>query len=362
MSTYSYKCPNCSGPLEFKPELAKLKCDYCGSQFTEEEIDEFIKNNPDKKIVIDDESTKHKHDHAQEGDSHEDETIKGYSCQNCGAEVVTSPTTLTTFCYYCHSPVIIVDRALGEFRPNRIIPFKVDKKKAEDIFLSWAKSKRYVDKNFYSQSQLDKITGMYLPYWSISAKYDIDLKGIGYKVDVSRRGDTEYTNTSSYEIDRNADFSINNLSELAYTKVDKSLLDSITPYNFEDAVDFKTYYMNGFFSETYDKKFEDVKNILMSRSEGFVNRNIKESLMEYSSYNLEYENYSIANLDEDYLLLPTWMMTYDYHGKKYIYAMNGQTGKAFGELPIDNKLIVKDAIWAGLAMFILILLGGAFIW
>lgn len=62
------------------------------------------------------------------------------------------------------------------------------------------------------------------------------------------------------------------------------------------------------------------------------------------------------------MLLPTWMMTYDYMGKKYVYALNGQTGKAFGDLPIDNKLIVRDAAIFGIIVFILVLLGGAFIW
>ncbi len=379
MPTYSYKCPSCSGPLEFKPELGKLKCDYCGSDFTTEQIDEYIKNNPDKEILVekeneaedlnstlDEELNPEADIHQESGETSEyDENIDhmaGYNCQNCGAEVVTTDTTMTTFCYYCHSPVVITDRAQGEFKPSKLIPFKIDKKKAEDVFLNWAKSKRYVEKNFYSQSQLEKITGMYLPYWSIDADFEIDLQGEAYKRTMYRRGDTEYTDTSSYKVDRIANYQIANLSEVAYSKVDKQHLDSITPYNFEESVPFRTYYLNGFFSETYDKNYDSVKDKLLSRAESLAKKSVTESLSEYSSYNLSREEYQTKDLKKDYLLLPTWMMTYDYKDKKYIYAMNGQTGKAFGDLPIDNKLIVRDALLIGFVAFIGILLGGAFIW
>lgn len=372
MSTFSYKCPNCSAPLTFRPELDKLKCDYCGSAFTIEEIDQYIKDNPDKNIKEEVKNESEHHDHSHDTESHTDEGnhntgedsghYKGYTCQNCGAEVVTSDTTLTTFCYYCHSPVVLTDRAQGDFKPDKIIPFKIDRKKAENIFLLWAKNKRYVKKDFYSTSQLEKITGMYLPYWALNSKYSIDVKGTGYKKSTYRRGDTEYTDTSSYNINRQGDFQVSNLSEIAYTKVDKPLLDSITPYKFEDAVDFKIFYMNGFFSETYDKKYSDVESNLIMEADKIVRNSVKGQLSEYNNYNLDVETYDPIESDHNYLLLPTWMMTYDYNGKKYIYALNGQTGKAYGELPIDNKLIIRDAIIIGIIVFILGILGGKYIW
>lgn len=353
MSTYSYKCPNCSGPLEFKPELSKLKCDYCGSEFRPEEIDKLIKDNPD--LVASDVSEMSSTESASQ-------KIKGYNCKNCGAEVVTSDTTLTTFCYYCHSPVVITDRAQGKFKPDKIIPFKIDKKKAEEIFLSWVKGKRYVKKSFYSQTQLEKITGMYLPYWSLDSSYRITLKGKGRKIKTRTIGRTEYTETSNYDIDRTGSYEINNLSEIAYSKIDKKLLDSITPFNFEEVEGFRAFYLNGFFSETYDKTFEQVKDILKNKSDDFAKRSAKVSLNHYNNYSLDVEEYEISNQKGNYLLLPTWIMTYDYNDKKYVYAMNGQTGKAFGELPIDNSLIVRDALLFALIIVIFTLIGGYFIW
>ena len=38
MAVVAYKCPNCGAPLEFSPESQKFECSFCGSSFTEEEL------------------------------------------------------------------------------------------------------------------------------------------------------------------------------------------------------------------------------------------------------------------------------------------------------------------------------------
>ena len=39
----NYQCPACTGPLHFDGKIGKLKCDYCGSTFTVEEIEKLYK-------------------------------------------------------------------------------------------------------------------------------------------------------------------------------------------------------------------------------------------------------------------------------------------------------------------------------
>lgn len=359
MSVYSYKCPNCGASLEYKPQNGLLSCEYCLSSFTEEEIDKYLKENPD---AIEEQSKDSEDNHIHHNHKDNDYKIRGYNCASCGAEVVTDDTTLTTFCYYCHSPVVITDRVQGEFKPNKVIPFKFDKEEAQRRFLAWVKNKRYVPKSFYSQSQLEKITGMYLPYWGIDSKFNLDLKGVGYKKHVYMSGRTEYTETSSYEIIRKGNFSIDNVMELAYSKADKGLIDSITPYDLKEAQDFKVYYLNGFFSEIYDKKKEDVEATLRKRILSYQTSYIEDLFIGYDRKNIEKREIKLDSEKWNYTLLPAWMLTYDYQGKKYIYAMNGQSGKSFGELPIDKSLIFRDSLIFSIIIIVLTLLGGKFIW
>ena len=55
-----------------------------------------------------------------------------------------------------------------------------------------------------------------------------------------------------------------------------------------------------------------------------------------------------------YALLPVWMLHTKWQGKDYLFAMNGQTGKLVGDLPVDKR---KVAAWfAGISVPLMILL------
>ena len=370
MSVYSYKCPNCAGSLIYKPEKAKLTCEYCKSTFTKEEIDLYLKNNPDKiEKTVEEvnheqlyESLESKKNHENKSEDINSEIIHGYICNNCGAEVVTDGTTLTTFCYYCHSPVVITERAIDKFRPDYLIPFKISEKQAKENFLKWAKSKRYVPKSFYSSSQLEKITGVYLPYWSVNVDYDIDIKGKGYNDETHVSGDYVIKTTNEFNIDTTGSLKIDGVSELAYTKVDRTNLDSITPYNFAEKVDFNFYYLNGFFSEIYDIEKKDLAPIIDTRLQEYKNGILKNIISKYERVSLMSNKIEETDRKWKYVLLPTWILTYKYNNNIYVYTMNGQTSKFYGELPIDKKLLMRDQFITAIIIFILTLIGGYFLW
>ena len=113
----------------FDPDMQKSKCEYCLSEFTDEELARLSQ-------AIEAKSQAKAGTKPADGRA----TCKGYVCDSCGAEVVTEETTSATFCYYCHNPVLLTDRLTGEFKPNRIIPFSYDKEKAIESFLTWAEN------------------------------------------------------------------------------------------------------------------------------------------------------------------------------------------------------------------------------
>lgn len=233
MATTSYKCLNCGAGLHFNPELQKFKCEYCLSEFTEAEL----------ALEAEDK---------QNAEEVPKQNLNSYTCNSCGATVVTDETTTATFCYYCHNPVIISNRLEGEFLPNKLIPFSIDKKRAQDIFLSWAGNKKFVPRDFTSSSQLEKITGIYLPYWWVDSQAQVNYIGIGRNIKVWRSGDREYTETKKYQIVRQGLMDINNVGELAFNKIDKNLLDGIGPYNENETIPFSMPYLSGFFAEQYN--------------------------------------------------------------------------------------------------------------
>ena len=39
--------------------------------------------------------------------------------------------------------------------------------------------------------------------------------------------------------------------------------------------------------------------------------------------------------------MPVWMLTYNYQGQTYLFAMNGQTGRTFGSVPFSKPKVNK---------------------
>ena len=350
MATKSYKCPSCGAGIHFKPALQKFHCDYCLSEYTEEEFEKASKDEEEDPKI-------------HERTNHDEEyKLASYECYSCGAKVVTDDTTTATFCYYCHNPVIISSRLLGDFKPSKLIPFTVDKEAAKKKFLYWAGNKKFIPRDFTSSSQLEKITGMYLPYWWADCQADIDYLGEARKIRVWRAGGREYTETKKYEIVRKGQIDINNVGELAFTKIDETLLGGIAPYHENEAIEFSMPYLSGFFAEQYDIDQEKVKPKIeeqVNRYSGYL-RN--ESVSGFNFVNDLRDNTKIICKEWNYTLLPTWILTYLYEGKTYVYAVNGQTGKSFGELPLSNKRLFNTSAIIFSLTFIALLLGGIFIW
>ena len=146
MALMSYKCPNCGGGLVFDPDSQKFQCEYCLSEFTEEEMKrmEEVSASPaeEGEAVLEEEGTA-----PQEGDSSQGpETGEAavYTCPSCGAQIVTDATTAASFCYYCHNSVVFSGRLSGDDMPDFVIPFAIDKKEATSRFLSWIGKKKFV--------------------------------------------------------------------------------------------------------------------------------------------------------------------------------------------------------------------------
>ena len=132
MEIQSYKCPNCGGGLVFDPKTQKFKCEYCLSAFTEETLKEM------------EEVARKSEEASKPGGMPEAEKIESqkqaeskmvlYTCPSCGAEIVAQETTASTYCCYCHNPVVLSGSLDGKYRPDGLIPFEIDKKKAKEIF------------------------------------------------------------------------------------------------------------------------------------------------------------------------------------------------------------------------------------
>jgi DNA-directed RNA polymerase subunit RPC12/RpoP len=357
VATVNFKCPNCGAGLPFDPELQKSKCTFCLSEFTIEQLDAY-----NRKLQEQDKpATNPAEQPAADGQADSDHLV-GYVCNSCGAEVVTEETTSATFCYYCHNPVLLTERLSGAFKPQKLVPFAIDKAKAIALLQAWAGKKRYVPADFTRTSQLEKTTGLYLPHWMADYQALVDYAGKGTNLRVWIAGNLEYTEHKEFLIQRHGLIDVKHVHEVAMRKIDKSLIDSITPYDETKAVDFSLAYLSGFFAEKYDILQPDIQPVIEQRVRQYAATMVQDTITAYNRVSMERSNIALSPKAWHYALLPAWILTYRYLGKTFVYAVNGQTGKIFGELPVDQKKLGLTALIVAAVILLLFLLGGLFLW
>ena len=68
---------------------------------------------------------------------------------------------------------------------------------------------------------------------------------------------------------------------------------------------------------------------------------LADTVKGYASVVPENTNVNISGGKAQYALYPVWILNTTWKDKKYIFAMNGQTGKMTGDLPIDRGIYLK---------------------
>lgn len=128
-----------------------------------------------------------------------------------------------------------------------------------------------------------------------------------------------------------------------------------------EAQNFTPSYLSGFFAEQFDMDKDTVTPVLKQAAEGYSNRLLYEGLKYTSSITENHKRLTPTLGDWELVLLPTWVLTYQYLGKTYVYAVNGQTGKTYGELPLNKRKLLTHAGVTAAALLVLGLLLGFFL-
>ena len=342
MPAFIYKCPSCGNALKYDPNSLKFACEFCGSAFDKTYLE-----------TLDEKAYRQEKDEMRTSDQAGD-TEYLFSCPSCGAELVTSDTTAATMCYYCHNPIVIVGRLDAAFRPDVVLPFQYNRDSAMDRFFQWIRKKKYVPREFIAKESVERLAGVYYPYWLADYEASANFTGEGQIVTHSTTAKYNITTTKYYSVSRDADISFKNVERSALQKADRKLADAVHPYDTGALVDFAPSYLSGFLAEKRDIAKEAVRGSVEEELKGYAHPLITAnspytSLVGATTMQLKGNRYR-------YALLPAWVMTYrGDKGKMYHYEMNGQTSEVCGVLPVDvQKLLLHSGILAAAVCGILL--------
>lgn len=325
-----YKCPCCDGAIQFESDIQKMKCPYCDAEFEMEAL-----------AAYDSELTEDKADemswempNAQTWE--ESDGVRSYVCQSCGGQIIGDETTAATSCPFCGNPVVMMHQFAGVLKPDYVIPFQLDKKDAIEALKKHYSGKRLLPKAFKDENHLQEIQGVYVPVWLFDAQADAHIR---YKATVVRAWSDsryDYTQTSFFALSRGGSLAFQRIPVDGSTKMDDALMESIEPFDHSQAVDFQTAYLAGYLADKYDVDAE----ASIPRANERVKRSTEEAFaattLGYTAVVPEYSSIQLSQGRTGYALYPVWLLQTQWQGKNFTFAMNGQTGKLAGDLPVDK--------------------------
>lgn len=345
MSALTYKCPNCGGGLVFDPESASYVCEYCLSKFKQEEL------------AAKEQSAEPLREKMKKQENGQGAVL--YHCPSCGAEIITDETTAATFCFYCHNPIVLSGRLEGEYLPDGVIPFKITKEEALERFQEWIQNKKFVPGDFYSKRQIEKMSGVYFPYWIYDCETNSSMEGTAKDIRVWRVGDMEYTETKVFSIRRAGRVSFRHLPKTALQKAENVMLKGIFPYDFHALEKFHMGFLSGFQAEKRDIEKSSLIAEVHEEIQSYAAKRMRDTISGHHGFSMQSQNHHIMEETFRYTLLPVWILTYRQSGSKvYYFAMNGQTGEVVGKLPIDKKKLFGLAAVIFVVIFASLLIGG----
>lgn len=354
------KCPQCDGALEYNPISDKMECPFCGTDYDMMEVMALQKHQDhrngnvyvpyaqrmedpneglhtsDRPDEIAKEVENKLHDVAVE----EPETMQGniYTCTSCGAELFINGVETATFCAYCGQPTVVFSRVSEELRPERIIPFSIQKEQAVAVIRERLSHGFFVPKAI-KNFEVERVRGIYIPYFLFDAYYyDYQkLKGtVKYE---------ESSRTEKFICEAECDF--RNLTCDASKILNDETSQRLEPYELNALRPFEIGYLSGFYADRYDMNEKTLKNVVRVRCKELFDNEMKMDLMADNPKIMSSQP-KFELRKAQYVLLPAWFMTFRYKNEPYTILVNGQTGKVVGAVPFTKDKLI--ALFIGIAV------------
>ena len=352
----SYKCPACGSPLRYTT-TGKMTCVSCGNAYEVEALKNLLPDD-DGKAGFDWGDYKKNFQASQEKLS--DRVV--YVCRSCGAAIETDNTTAATRCPYCDNEVLATDRLSGGLKPNGVIPFALDKADAVRAVKSHFHNKRLLPRDFLSGHRIGKIQGIYVPFWLFDSGVNGEVNLDGTHTRCYSDADYNYVETQHYLVHVAGEMRFSRVPVDGSRKMDDDLMDALEPFDYSGLKPFDPAYLSGFLADRFD---EDPDTSLPRASERM--KDCAESALRgygdkgYSSLTVKRSRMRLESPTVQYVLLPVYLLNLEFQNKKYRFAVNGQTGKVVGELPVSQAVsrLYYGGIAAGvtaLATFLMYLL------
>ena len=347
------KCPKCgSTDISVNVNNGHLRCNFCRYEFE-----------PEKVAGLETDISQLKGEVIGSGATDivaDTSDVLTFKCSSCGAEVVIDTSEVTQArCHWCRNTLSVNQQIPNGSVPDVVLPFTVKKEDARaqiEKFVS--KRKFYANPQFKKEFTTENIMGVYFPYMVVDTNAHSKMSGEGehqvreYTV---RKGDHSqtYYDADLYHVEREFDIAIEGLTiEASADKLNKKAVDkttnvinSIMPFDIENAVKWNANYLKGYSSEKRDINIEQVKTLVEAQSKDIARFAANDTLKQYDrGVAWSSEELEIKGQQWKSAYLPVWLYSYqEVKGNKkllHYVAVNARTKETMGSVPIHMPKLI----------------------
>lgn len=278
---------------------------------------------------------------------------EGYiKCPNCGSSVETDGNDIAVRCKYCDTPLVVENNGISA--PDFIVPFKFDKEQASEMFIKGVKKKAFLPNEFKKKPPVENIQSFYFPVFSFDENTASQYHGrlATNHTRTNAEGHTEtyttYQNIRGTKVLSHEDVFVETSSDLTQTE-----LAYIMPYDTRQSYSYDEKFVMGYSLEKLSTSLQECKR----NADAIIDRNIRRAILSGYRYDRVVTlNIDTTRSDEKYAYgaLPVYKVSYTYKNKQYSTLMNGQTGKVGSGLPRSKVKItfLVLSIFLFVALFI----------
>jgi hypothetical protein len=353
-----FSCPACGAEAQWNPAKKALICPYCSTvspantELTpggEEVIQEHdlvaaLRSIPDGKRGWQAKKT-------------------SVRCQSCQAISVFDPARVGQRCDFCGSSALVPYEEIKEaFSPESLLPIKIAETGIREMIRQWYGSRWFAPNKLKDRAMTDTVRGIYIPYWTFDAQVHADWTAESgyyyYETETYRdaNGNSQTRQVQKIRWEPSAgslDHFFDDELVPASRGVQDKMLRGIEPFPTKELVPYNPGFLSGWVVERYQidlvaaaqraraKMDEELQQMCATQVPGDTQRNL-QVFPDYSHQTFKH------------ILVPIWMLTYDYGAKNFQVVINGYTGAMAGGYPkswIKIALAVLAALVAGMALY-----------
>lgn len=329
-----HACPACGAQAEWNPGKQKLVCPFCGTEspyafspatgeIAEIDLVRTLREMPEE----------------LRGWKADKRTVQ---CQSCRAVMVFDPERVGQNCEFCGSPALVDYGALkAPIRPQSVLPFRVSQSAVRETIRSWYASKWLAPSAFSKKALVDRVHSVYLPYWTFDAHVRCPWRAEAghyyyttetYRDSNGRRQTRQVRHVRWEPAAGVVTHFFDDLPVPGSQGVARHLLAQIEPFPTHELVPYDTGYLSGHVVEHYQVVLVDAAKQSRDAMTASLRQLCERQIPGDTSRNLQiYPEWSGETFK--HILLPVWLLTYDYGRRTFQVVVNGYTGRIAGEYP-----------------------------